>query len=178
MVTDASMDMYMGDKFSRVNFNLGAISNSQTVVDLTNKKSLTLSSGMMGKTATEVNFADKKPDDEKKPEVELVDETKEIAGFACKKAIVINEDGAEMTVWYTDQIKFEHLEGTSFDKLPVPGFPLEYEMKKGAMSMKFTATKYEDNFKTDKKFYDMTIPEGYKIVSMDDLKKMREGANN
>lgn len=176
MVKDAKMDMYLGEKFTRIDVNMGTLATNKTIVDVEKKKSLVLSTSMMGKTATEISFADKDNDkEEHKPEVKLVDETKKIAGYNCKKAIIIAEDGAEMEIWYTEEIDNDKLKGTNLDKLNVPGFPMEYSLNKGPMAMKFTVITVDLKFKPGKKFFDMTIPEGYKVVTMEDLKAMGQG---
>lgn len=172
MVTDAKMEMYIGEKFSRVDVNMGSLASNKTVVDIENKKTLTLSTSMMGKTATEIDFSKEEEKDEDKPEIKLTDETKKIAGYTCKKAIIIMDDGTEAEIWYTEEISAEKLKGTKLDKLGTPGFPMQYTTSQGPMQMKFTATAVDEKFKANKKFFSMEIPEGYKIVTLEDLKKM------
>ncbi len=61
---------------------------------------------------------------DKKPEIKLLDGTKTIAGYACKKAEVTSGEGDKkvtITVYYTEDIKAEN---EQFEELP--GYPLEY----------------------------------------------------
>ena len=177
LMDGAKMELYSNDKFSRVDFSLGTVMTTNTIVDLNKKETLTLMSGMMGKTATSISLADleAKKESSKKPEVELIDESKKIAGYNCKKAILTTEDGTELETWYTNEIQLGDLSGTSLVNKDIPGVPLEFTSKNGPMTMLFTASLYEPKAKVDKKMFDMSIPEGYKVVTTDDLKKMGEG---
>ncbi|MEO9257539.1 MAG: hypothetical protein ABI207_04100, partial [Crocinitomicaceae bacterium] len=107
LMDGAKMELYSNDKFSRVDFSLGTVMTTNTIVDLAKKQALTLMSGMMGKTATKMTLEEleAKKASTKKPEVELIDETKVIAGYTCKKALITMEDGTELETWYTDEIK-------------------------------------------------------------------------
>lgn len=70
---------------------------------------------------------------------EYSDETKEIAGYRCKKATAKLADGASFTVYYTDEIIPENKEYDQyFTKLN--GLPLEYELVKGAMKVKYVVS--------------------------------------
>lgn len=174
LMDGAKMELYSNDKFSRVDFSLGSVMTTNTIVDLTKKQALTLMSGMMGKTATQMTLEEleAKKASVAKPEVELIDETKVIAGYNCKKALITMEDGTEFETWYTDEIKLGDLSGTNLAMKDIPGVPLEFSSKNGPMMMLFTASLYEPKAKVDKKLFDMTIPEGYKITTMEDLKNM------
>jgi GLPGLI family protein len=174
LMDGANMELYINEKFSRLNFNLGTMMTTNTIVDLGKKEALTLMSGMMGKTATQMSLEEleAKKESAAKPEVELIDETKKIAGYNCKKVILTTEDGTELETWYTDEIEMGDLSGTNLGNKDIPGFPLEFSSKKGPMTMLFTASLFEPKTKVDKKLFDMTIPEGYKIVTTEDLKNM------
>ena len=174
LMDGAKMELYINDKFSRLDFNLGTVMTTNTIVDLGKKEALTLMSGMMGKTATKMSLAEleAKKESSTKPEVELIDETKKIAGYNCKKAILTTEDGTELETWYTDEIVMGDLSGTNLANKDIPGFPLEFSSKNGPMTMLFTASLVEPKAKVDKKLWDMTIPEGYKVVTTEELKNM------
>lgn len=170
----STMDMYSNAKSSRVDMHMGTMMTTSTIVDIAKEEALTLSSGMMGKTATKMSLKEmrEKNKDEKAPAVKLVDGTKEIAGFKCKKAIVTTEEGLEVEVWYTDEIKVPNASDMNMGYKGIPGFPAEWSIQKGPMNMLFTMTKYEPKVKTEKGFFDLVIPEGYKEVSLEDLKAM------
>lgn len=95
------------------------------------------------------------PDAERK--VEYKDETKTIAGYECKKAVVTTRlDGKEQeqTVFYTESIPPVH---NSFKKLK--GFPLQFTAKVQGMTRKTVAEEVVE--KEIAETYFDTDPEGY-----------------
>ena len=127
----------------------------------------------MGKNAIK-EPVDKTTKDAKAPKVELLDETKEIAGYTCKKAIVTDEEGNKYTYWYTDKIKVSSEGQKYFDGNGIPGFPMLMEIAQNGMDIKLTATTFE---KLPKKhqLFDMSIPEGYKVMTQEEMEKMMGG---
>ncbi|MES2763697.1 MAG: hypothetical protein V4677_15890 [Bacteroidota bacterium] len=114
------------------------------------------------------------------PKIEYTDETKTIAGYECKKAIVtvVTKDKKEekMDVWYSD--KFENTnkegkgQGQDFRK-GLKGMPFEYGMSLGTLKIKFVAKSVSTDPVPDSKFVLST--EGYKMMTMDEMKSMRGG---
>ena len=96
---------------------------SSTLIDLMGQKyAITMTKEDLDKAKEGMD------EEEDKYEVEIVDETKEIAGYTCKKAIIKSEDN-EITVYYTDEIdlpKSEQTDRKMFEKLD--GVPMEYSM--------------------------------------------------
>ena len=114
------------------------------------------------------------------PKIEYTTETKTIAGYECKKAIVtmVGKDKKEekMDIWYSD--KFENLNkegkgrGQSFMK-GLKGVPFEYSGAQGPMKFKMVAKEVSIEPVADSKFELST--EGYKMMTMDELKAMQGG---
>ena len=114
------------------------------------------------------------------PKIEYTTETKTIAGYECKKAIVtmVGKDKKEekMEIWYSD--KFENLNkegkgrGQSFMK-GLKGVPFEYSGAQGPMKFKMVAKEVSIEPVADSKFELST--EGYKMMTMDELKAMQGG---
>ncbi len=114
------------------------------------------------------------------PKIEYTAETKTIAGYECKKAIVtmVGKDKKEekMEIWYSD--KFENLNkegkgrGQSFMK-GLKGVPFEYSGAQGPMKFKMVAKEVSIEPVADSKFELST--EGYKMMTMDELKAMQGG---
>jgi GLPGLI family protein len=171
--TGAQMSIYFTPEFNRVDMNMGQMMNQKTVVDLKNNQMVTLMSGMMGKVATQSTLEPEKEVnmDSLDFEIELLDESKKIAGLDCKKAIMTNEEGLEMTMWYTQDIAIADGRGLMMMRKGFPGFPAEFSVNQGPMLMTFTLDKYEDKFK-EKGLFDMTIPEGYELKSIDEIRTM------
>lgn len=173
MLQGSKLEMYFTEGKSRTEMKIGTMMQTTTVVDGKKKEMLVLMSGIMGKKA--MTQALKKPEETaEKPKVELVDETKEIAGYACKKAIVSDETGNSYTFWYTDKIKATGEGQKYFDGKGLPGFPLQMEISQQGMDIKMTATAYE---KLPKKhaFFDLSIPEGYQKMTQEEMEKMMRG---
>ena len=124
--------------------------------------------------------AAKEKDKPADPKIEYTSETKTIAGYECKKAIVtmVTKDKKEekMDIWYSD--KFENLnkegkgQGQAFMK-GLKGMPFEYSGAQGPMKFKMVAKEVSIEPVADSKFVLST--DGYKMMTMDELKAMRGG---
>lgn len=114
------------------------------------------------------------------PKIEYTAETKTIAGYECKKAIVtmVNKDKKEekMDIWYSDKFENNNKEGKGqgqgFMK-GLKGMPFEYAGGQGGMKFKMVAKEVSVEPVADSKFELST--EGYKMMTMDELKAMRGG---
>lgn len=144
--------------------------STSTIMDLKKKLVYTLMDVAGKKYFIKMTEADLKKESETvpQPEIKYTDETKEIAGYKCKKAEVTINNGSEikMTVFYTDEIQ-------SNDVQPVykglKGFPLEYSMSMGGIQMKFTAKSISKERVPDSVF---EIPkEGYTETTIEELTK-------
>ena len=103
------------------------------------------------------------------PNIEYFEETKTIAGYPCKKAIMKDESGQlSMTVFYTEKIT--NKAQTEF--VGLKGFPLQYSMKQPNMTMEMTATEITKESVPDDIFNKSS---GYKDISQADLQKMMGG---
>lgn len=77
-------------------------------------------------------------------EITETDETKMIAGFLCKKAIVRLPDRNEsFTIYYTDQISLKHPNATNPYK-KINGVLMEFELRLLHLNMRFSAERYQD----------------------------------
>lgn len=100
----------------------------------------------------------------KTPEVTYVKETKKVAGFTCKKALVKTADGSVLVMWYTDKISVKHK-----DFQYLNGFPLEYEISEEGMTMHISASKIEEKELGNDHF---GVPDGYTTMTMAELSQM------
>ena len=117
------------------------------------------------------------------PVITYTEETKKIAGLACKKAIIKtkgrNNEVTESAVWYCPDFKMAPGFATSaggggpmrsmqggmqgIDK--INGFPMEYEMvRQNGMKMTMLVTKVQLDANIDDKMFE--IPKGYDIKPM------------
>lgn len=176
MMQGSTMDVYFKDKITRSEMKMGSMMTMITITNETTEELLMLMSGMVGQNAIKTTLTeldDQKTTEENPFTVTLVDETKVIEGYTCKKAILTSEEGLESVFWYTEDIDISK-KGQSYLNDQVPGFPMQFELNNGPMKMSMTVTKIEKSI--DKKkaatLFDMTIPEGYKEMTMEDLKSM------
>jgi hypothetical protein len=123
-----------------------------------------------------------------KPEIEYINETKNIAGYNCKKAFIKskNQSGEAniTTIWYCPDFKLAN--GFSFGGNSgrgilamagvngldlLAGFPMEYQMERNnGMKMSMTVTNVTLNAVIEDKIFE--VPEGYDIKP---IKEMQGG---
>lgn len=159
-----------GDK-SRTEVNM-AMAKNITIAD-SKKKTATVLMDVMGmKYALKVGSEDMAREEEASKDIKInyIDETKEIAGYKCKKAQITNKENITVNVFYSEEIA-----GGSYDNKfkGLKGFPMEYEMNQNGMKMLITANEVRKE-KVDDKIFE--IPEGYKETTKEELQKMFGGA--
>lgn len=175
MLQGSTFEMFFQGDMTRSEMSMGSMMKITTITNTKEQNSLMLMSGMMGNTAVKMGAEDLKKGEEKVDgaEITLVDETKEIQGYKCKKAISTNEDGQESVIWYSEEIVVNKL-GQSYLNNQVPGFPLEFEINQGEVKMTMVSTEF--NKKLDKKkvkeLFDTAIPEGYTEMTPEQLQGM------
>lgn len=182
----------IGDMETRVTFKNGKVLTemssmmftNQTLVDengmimlmeqMGNKMAVKQTKDEMDKEAAKAR--EKQPD----PKIEYTAETKTIVGYECKKAIVtvIGKDKKEekMDVWYSDKFANPNKDGKGkgqgFMK-GLKGMPFEYAGGQGGMKFKMVAKEVSIDPIADGKFNLST--DGYKIMTMDELKAAQGG---
>jgi len=167
------LEIFFSDGKTRTNFFMGEMMTTMTTNIKGQDTSLVLIDGMMGKIAMKVTDAD--IDDERrmaqeKREIELVDESKKVMGYTCKKAIITEAGGEESVVWYTDEILPSHREGDYLHK-EIPGLPLEMYSTRGKMEFKMEAFEFKGKLKKEAEIFSLEIPAGYTLKSMDEMKQ-------
>lgn len=178
MMEGSTMKMYMKDGNVRNETSMGGFMKTTNITNAESKETLMLIDGMMGKYAAKMKMDDLEEDaddTEEELDIELVDETKEVAGYTCKKAIIYDAAGNENVFWYTEEIEAPK-NGGKYMKEGIPGMALEFSVVQPQISMTFTATEFSKKVKNPKEKFDMSIPEGFTEKSIDDLQKMMGGA--
>ncbi|HLU86657.1 MAG TPA: DUF4412 domain-containing protein [Taishania sp.] len=175
MLNGTSMTMHFSADFNRVEMNMGMFMTTKTIIDNKTKAGITLMDGMMGKKAMKIDnvtVPDEDGEEEADIQIEKTNDTKKIAGYKCTKYILTSEDGTA-NYWVTTELDINK-EGVKYMNSKVEGFPLEFEMSQQGMVMTFTATEVLKSLKgiNKKEIFSMEIPEGYELMSEDDLKKM------
>ncbi len=172
MLAGSSLEMAFKDDLSKQVFSMGALMTTTTVSDRSSGKGMMLMSGMMGKYGAFMDVEEMMEDqDDMDVEIELVDETKEVMGYNCKKAIVIDEEGNETIFWYTDEITMPKTDGRFFKK-GIPGVPLKFSVDNPQMTMVMTAKEVNKKVKKPKKVFALAIPEGYTEKTFEELQQL------
>jgi GLPGLI family protein len=171
MLNDSKMEVYFSKSKTRSEMNMGAVMSITTISDLQKDTLLMLMGGMAGQNAIKSTISEmKKETDSIKYKVTLLNDTKSILDYSCKKAIVEDPDGNESTYWYTTEINVSK-EGQTYLNSQVPGFPMEFELNNNGVKMVMTVSTIDKKLdkKTSESLFQMTIPEGFQLISKEDL---------
>jgi len=136
------------------------------IINSTTPETLTLMNLMGQKYATKMNSEDIK--DEEKPEIVYTDETKEILGYDCKKAVATDKEGNEVEVYYTEEIDVKV--SNSVDG--IKGFPMQVMITQDMFTMTQTVTEID---KGKVKKIKMEVPSDYTLKTLEELQKMGAG---
>jgi len=156
--------------------------SSMKTIEITDyiEKTKTTMIDMMGqKYAIKQTTADieKEMAKEAVPTVELSPETRAIAGYTCKKAVVtVNNDGVKTIyeVYYTDELGSKIVNFDNPLYKDINGVLLEFRVINHDVTMKFTATSVEKKSMSAK---DFDIPSDYKLTTQEELKSKFGGGS-
>lgn len=166
--------MYFNNDKTRMEMQMGMGMNMVTLADNKSKTATVLMDMMGNKTAMTMTEDDinKEAKNAGEYEIKQTDETKTIAGYLCKKAVVTLKDKNSFNVWYTDQIRVKNSNWNNQFK-NIDGFLMEFRMDQNTgLSMQMTAKKITDEKPGDEMF---VVPEGYKKMTKDEMIKMYGG---
>ena len=96
-------------------------------------------------------------------------DSKEIAGYKCKKMIATMDDdpSAKFDVWYTDELNVTNPnENTPYDA--VKGMLMQYRLKKLGLEMEFTAVGVQKEKIADTEF---ELPSYYKVITVKEMEE-------
>jgi GLPGLI family protein len=107
--------------------------------------------------------------------VDIKDETKEIAGYECQKAVVtVNDNGTEMlfTIYFTDEIGTSSMNMSNPYFADIDGAMLEFEINAGGGTMKMEAISVTKKNVSDDEF---EVPEGFVEKTPEEMKQIMGG---
>ena len=108
--------------------------------------------------------------------VEQYEETKEIAGYECKKAVinVESDDGTKTSfiVYYTNELGGSALNFDNPMFKEIDGVLMEFEMEQGPMTMKLEAVSVKKENVPDS---DFVVPDGYQELTKEQMQNMFGG---
>lgn len=173
MMVGSTMDLYFMPEKSKLEMAMGTFMKTITTVDVKTQKGLMLMEIMGSKSATEINLSNANAENATEPKTIVTNETKSIIGYNCTKIIVQGEDGSETTLWVTNELEAPLKEQKYFGNTEIEGVPLEFTTLNKEMTIHFTATKYDGN--VDANTFSMEIPEGYTMITEEEMKNMGQG---
>lgn len=167
MLPDETIIKIKGDN-SRTEQSLGMGMKQATIFD-SKKNQGTLLLDMMGKkTAVEMSseqMEKQRGEKSKELDIQYVEgETKKIADYNCKKALIKVEGGIDLEVYYTEDLPST----ASREFKGLKGFPLQYTIASGPMKMELTAKSVRQE-SIDKDMF--TIPDGYEKQTFEEFQK-------
>jgi GLPGLI family protein len=169
------MTMYIKNGKVRNEMSMGMGMTTSTISDSKTKSAITLMDIMGSKYAIKTTEAELKKDQPKEdPTVKITEETKKIAGYDCKKAIVTMGDKEKSTIniYFTPEIGSKDMNWSKPEFKGIDGFPMEFEMKQNGMNMHMIAKSVSTETITESKF---VVPADYKETTQEELQKMFGG---
>jgi len=124
------------------------------------------------KTLDDIN---KDNDKRAKPTIQLTSETKVIAGYKCKKAVVTierNGDKSSLEIWYTNELGGKELNFGNPDYKEIDGMLMEYSIDRRSFTMKYSVSKIEKKSVAASLF---EIPSGYTVTTEAEMRSMQGG---
>lgn len=168
----SSLDIYFSQKRTKIKLNLEGVLSMSVIADYRYNKGLKLFESQQGNFAIPCTADEAKLKQNKKylnQQVVLLDETREILGYQCKKAFVFNGE-KEMEYWYTEDISFD-FSNLNLINTPLPGFPLIFTTETNGMEMTYQIKSIEDVLKNKDAVFSLKVPEGYEITEDPTKKK-------
>jgi GLPGLI family protein len=176
--TEAQMNMFpkvmtvsVKGSMARTEMNVGG-GTTVEIVDYVAKTKIALINMMGQKYAIKQTSAEieKENADQPKGAVTITNETKNIAGYTCKKAIVtINDDGVKSTleVWFTEELGGKDVNFDNPMYKDINGVLLEFSIKTPQITMRLSASSIEKKSIAQK---DFEIPADFTITTQEELK--------
>jgi GLPGLI family protein len=162
--------LYVKGKKTRIEQNTMGGTNI-TIMDSESGKGFMVMNAMGQKAAYELEGGVETKDTSKLPTVSYKDETKEIAGYKCKKAeLKYAGEDEPMTIWYTEEISGVY--NQQYSGIGIKGSVLEYTVAANGMVMTMTVSEIKKEKVSDDKF---KVPEGYEVKPYSELMKLGRG---
>jgi GLPGLI family protein len=160
---------------NKTRIEVAMASLSQIILLDSDQKTTTILLDLMGqKVAMKPNKKTERTDS-KEPVIKILPETKEIAGFLCKKAeISFGDEKSKATpliVYYTESIGNNKIFYEN-EYRTLPGIPMEFQYKMQGMNMLLTASSVEKGKVTNREF---EVPSEYKEMTPEQLREMFGG---
>lgn len=158
---------YIKGKKTRSEQN-SSMGSNVTIVNGETGEGVILSNMMGQKFAMKFNDSTSISSDTLKPVITYSNETKEIAGYKCKKAEIKYGEEDPMEVWYTEELE----SGGKTMHHGLKGTLMQYTVSQKGMVMVMTVTNISKETVSEDKF---VVPDGYTYKTKEELMKMGMG---
>lgn len=165
MLQNNSMELSFSGQKARIDFVMGSAMTSTIIVDNTIPKGLSLNKGPQGAFAAYLGARELQKNfmpSDSTARIELINESKVILGFNCKKAILY-QNGDVTVYWYTNEIEIDKSNHQVINSM-IPGFPLNFYTVKEGIRIEYIISNYSLEVDESKEF-SLAVPEGYKLVA-------------
>jgi len=165
------LNVYYGENHVKTVMSMGE-GTIQNIVSLTDQSVITLIDVMGQKFAVKSSKEEVEEDaGDVETNIEYLNETKEIAGYDCKKALVhvkLLKTGTEFTstVFYTEDIITPNAKSLDPIFKDMKGTLMEYEMQEQGLTMKFNVTSVKKKKLSED---DFVIPSDYTETTKEEL---------
>lgn len=166
MLKDSWMELYFAKDKTAVDLKMGEMMKIKTAIDTKINKGIILMEVLGSKIATKIDQVKNKEENSYQQAV-ATSETKNILGFKCKKYLQRDSKGEELIIWATKDIDMNLVGQEQFANVEI-GVPLEFSTNDEGMTMNFTATKF--NIKVDPSIFKLDVPEGFTVMTEEELK--------
>jgi Domain of unknown function (DUF4412) len=158
MLRNSKMEIYFAKNMARIDFTMGSMYKTRTVINQDSTMVLSIMESAMGKFASltpleEMDFS--KPSEDTNAIITKIDETRKILDYNCRK-ITIESNGIVTMYWITDEIELDNVVANVVHP-NIPGFPLYFSKVEDGVELIFQASNFED-FIADKKAVFSTTP--------------------
>jgi GLPGLI family protein len=160
--------------YSKMEQNMGMAGSTSVITNQKTKQLTTLMEVMGSKYKMIAPITDKSQSNEATDyTIVYLNETKEIAGYTCKKAEIHSKTSDEiLTIFYTEELSPEYLPNKPKEYDELKGFPMEYEVAQESMRMNISVSEIKKEKIPQSEF---EIPSEYREVSQEELMKMYGG---
>ena len=167
IMQNSSMNLIFKEEKMRIDFILGEAGVNSYIVDGETDSALLLVANpkqRLGFFSTVNNIKERAASKKDSSTVILLNETRKILGYLCKKAILY-EGEKQTTYWYTSDIEIDEKISVISNEM-IPGFPMAYSTVKGDILMEFEATaiRWNEKAEIEDKWFDLTLPPGFQLA--------------
>ena len=174
MVSDSKITVRFQGNHILTEMKMPLMKNT-TILDGKTHQGLTLIEKFMDKIAVPMDEEDLAKQRAERGEISSVSvktEKKIIQGFICRRAIIKTSQGAEVEMFFTEDIQ-PPAKNSRFQFTGIDGFPLEMDMYRDGRKLRLVAVSVETN-SVKPQLFSLEIPKGFEVKTFAYLQELRE----